>query len=157
MRYDFDPTAISVSFKVFPKGDYEFSIGEPRAFARVSQEGKETYGIRFPLKCEGVIDGDSSLVGERAVYTAYLHGGDNPFVKQFIMGALGFSLNSEGEKEFNEKYKGYDWSYDPQAGTVGDMWSEVTGSRVIASLDAQLFNDELRQQWKSFRAVKDAI
>lgn len=154
MRYDFDPTAISFTFKTFPKGDYEFSVGEPRAFKRTTNEGKESYGVRFPLKCERVVDGgDESMAGERASYPCYLHGEPNPFVSQFLAATLGFPIDQNGEKAFRDKYRGSDWSFDPDNGTVGDMWSEVTGGRVIASLDIQIHEGEPRQQWVSFRPV----
>lgn len=157
MRYDFDPTAVSATFKTFPKGDYEFSVGEPRSFKRTSNEGKETFGVRFPCKCEEVVsEGDPKMKGERAVYSAYLHGEANPFVKQFLMAVLGFSVDETGEKAFDEKYKGYDWSFDPDNGTVGDMWSTVTGGRLIASMDIQMWENEPRQQWASFRPVGEA-
>jgi len=154
MRYEFDVSAVSVTFKTFPKGDYEFTIGEVKSFKKTSQEGEETYGIRFPMKCVAVVEeGDSAMVGERANYDAYLHGEPNPFAVAFVMAVLGFPITEDGERAFKEKYEGEDWGYDADNGTVGDMWSKATGGRLIAHSSPRMYEGTLRNNFESFRSV----
>ena len=66
-RYEGDPTRASATFEVFPKGDYEFVIGEPKAFERNNRDNKLTFGIRFPLTCQS----DGSMKNKPFVQTLY--------------------------------------------------------------------------------------
>lgn len=152
-RYEFDPNAVTATIPVFAKGDYEFIVGEPKAFARTNNEGKESYGIRWPLVVAEVIEGDQAAKDKRTVYTTYMHGQSEPFAKRFAMAVMGFSGNADGERAFNEKTAGQDWDYDTDSGACGDMWRSLTGGRVVGSVDIQLYEGNQTQDWVGFRAI----
>jgi hypothetical protein len=162
--YEFDPTKVTATIPIFPKGDYEFVVSEPKSFAKTNEEGKTSMGIRFPVLCEDVAYdadgnpvGDPKFKGKRTIYSGYLHSdGAQAFTKGFLLAALGFDRNEAGERAFDEKYKGQDWGIDPDSGACGDMWRQVTGARVVASLDvAPNKNDptQMIQQFSGFRRV----
>lgn len=155
-QHNYDPTAVTVSFKTFEKGDYEIIVGEPKAFAGTNAEGNENFGIRFPGKIAAVVEeGQEDAVGERSIYTCYLHGAAGPFGKAFAMACLGYEKSEEGEALFNEDHGSKDWSFDSDSGSCGDGWRELTGCRVIASMSIQHNPNDgsKRQQYDSFRPV----
>lgn len=154
-RYDADPTTVTGVIAVLDKGEYELLIGEAKGFEKAKQNAQPgdplTAGIRYPVT---VAEGPEK--GAKTFYTCYIHTPESlGFAKQFIMTANGFPLTKEGEKAFNEKNRGGDWSMDPSSGGVGDMWREVTGKRVIAVVDTQLAPDgvTLQQKWIKFRPL----
>jgi len=49
--------------------------------------------------------------------------------------ALGFQINSRGEKQFDEQYAGQDWSIDTATGACGAVWREATGRHIIVTVD----------------------
>src|SRR5256885_4554624 len=98
-RYEADPSKVTATLDVLEKGDYEFVIGEPRAFFGASKtEGKsDNYGVRYPVKVA-----EGAMKGKRQLINCYIHTEDSlAYSKQLLMAALGFPLNSEGEKAFN--------------------------------------------------------
>lgn len=148
-RYEWNPSAVSTTIEVFPKGDYEVTVGEPKAFARQNQQGKDTYGIRYPLTLA-----DN---GKRTVFTVYMHSeGAQSFGKMFLMAALGFEKSPEAEKEFDAQMAEQDWNYDPETGGVGDGWRLAMGQRAIVSLDIQISkeDDKERQNFVGFRRLE---
>lgn len=136
-RYEPDLTKVAATIEIFSKGDYEFSIGEPKSFSSPKDDGTATVGIRFPLKVEEVYDGgDEKAKGKRTILTVYVHNeGGQSMAKQFIMCALGYKRNPQDERKFDEKYSGSDWGLDPDSKSVGDVWREPVGRRVRSSLD----------------------
>lgn len=153
MQYDWNAGETSATFETFPKGDYEVTVGEPKAFIRTKANSEEsTWGIRFMLRFA-----NGANAGKRTSYNAYLTG-ENPFVKQLLMAGNGFSIDPNGEREFEEFAAGYDWKYDVQSGEVGSGWRTVTGKNVIAVLDVQpgkgADQDKTFQQYKGFRRVE---
>lgn len=150
-RYELDPTSVTAVIALLDKGDYELLVGEPKGFEKTSQEGKVSAGVRYPVT---VAEGPET--GARTFYTCYIHTeGAIAFAKQFLMTALGFALDRESEKRFDAKYRGSDWGVDPATGGVGDVWREVTGKRVVASVDLQMGQDGVTQQqkWVRFRPL----
>lgn len=150
-RYDVDPTSVTAVIALLEKGDVELLIGEPKSFEKTNQEGKVSRGVRYRVT---VAEGPET--GASTFYTCYTHTeGAVAFAKQFLMTALGFTLDRESEKRFDAKYKGSDWGMDTDSGAVGDVWREVTGKRVIASVDLQLGQDGVTQQqkWVRFRPL----
>lgn len=155
-RYDADPTSVTGVIAILDKGEYELLIGEPKGFEKPKKDAQPgdplTAGVRYPVTVA-----EGSEKGSKTFYTCYIHTPDSlGFAKQFIMTAMGFPLTKEGEKAFNERHRGSDWSVDPEnGGAVGDMWREVTGKRVIAVVDTTLAQDgvTLQQKWVKFRPL----
>jgi hypothetical protein len=151
-RYEFDPSKVAATMTVFPKGEIELLIGEPKSFQREAGEDKHlSVGIRYAV--QGILENGKK---GRSVYSLYLHNeGAQGFAKRFVMAALGYAPNEASENKFDEDFKGQDWSYDPTNGNCGDMWREVTGHRVIAEVDITTNNNtgDQMQQWKGFRPV----
>ncbi len=134
-RYEHDPSAVQSTMQVFPKGDYEFSVGEPKPFERTNAANKLSYGVGFSLKCERVVEGEDNMLGKRAYFSCYQHTeGGCSFSKRFQMSCLGHKGNPQGENAFNDEVAGQNWGFDPDEGTVGDMWSNLTGNRLVISM-----------------------
>lgn len=154
-RFEFDPSTVVASIEVFPKQEYEVQIGEPKSFKRMAGEGEkehESYGVRFSL----VIKRPDEYNNKRTIYSLYLHTeGSQAMGKQFMMAAMGFSKGAAEEKRYDAEARGKDWSLDFQTQGVGDAWRELTGKRVIVSLDVTKNNrtgDEM-QQFQSWRPI----
>jgi hypothetical protein len=155
-RYEPDLTKVTAGIEIFPKGTYEFSIGEPKAFSRENRQGVTTVGTRYPLRCEMVHAGDQNFKNKRTLTSLYLHTEEaQGMAKRFIMAALGFNGNQEGEQTFDAEYKGRDWSLDPEVGSVGDVWREPTGRRVLADCDSQIVkgDDGTERTFQSFNWI----
>jgi hypothetical protein len=150
-RYDSSPANVQASIEVFPKDDYLFIIGEPKPFFRVTQKGTDSYGVRLGLTVR-----DGSYEGKRTSTTLYYQSeGAQAMSKQFIMAALGYGKGKAEEQRFNQDWGTADWSFDTDAGTVGDAWRELTGKLVVGSLDVQIGdNGDEQQQFKGWRAAK---
>jgi len=149
-RYEADPSKVTATFEVLEKGDYEFAFGEPKAFLRTGDKG-DNYGVRYPVKVA-----EGPFTGKRQIVTCYIHTDDAlAFSKQTLMAALGFDVNSEGEKAFNAKYAGSDWSIDTDTGACGDVWREVIGKHAVATADvgANPKDGTPTQQFKKWRKV----
>jgi hypothetical protein len=142
-RYEGDPTRASATFEVFPKGDYEFSIGEPKAFERTNAKGAPTWGIRYTL----TVQSEGPHKGKIFVQTLYKHVETAEGInKRFVMAAMGYQVKRDDEKRFDADFAGKDWSFDTDSGACGDAWRELTGRRVVASLDVKLGQDQTEQQ-----------
>lgn len=150
--FNFDPNKAQVSFDVLPKGEYEFTIGEPKPFFRQNSKGEDSYGIRFAMKC--VTPG---LESKRVQpYSCYMQSeGGQSFTKQFLMAALGYEKGPKEEQRFNEDMGGKDWSFDPESGSVGSAYSGAQGSRIIGIVDVSIDKDTgaEQQQWKGWRSI----
>lgn len=156
-RYNPNPTAATVSIPVFPKGDYEFTLKEPKPFERTNQEGKTSHGVRYALDCTAVVEGDKNMKGKRTIFSCYQHNeGAVSFAKQFQMAVYGFDRSEHGETGFNDLALTKDWSYDPEAGAVGDGWKGMTGKRVVISMDVGVnpVSGEPNQNFTGFAPVK---
>jgi hypothetical protein len=151
MQYGFDPSTVSASFEVYPKGDYEVKIGEPKPFARDNRDGKPTYGVRYPL----TITSPGPQMNKRALYSCYMHTeGSQAFTKQFLMAAYGYKRTQPEEERFNRDFTGKDWLFDPENGSVGDVWKNAQGQRITISLDVQKTEDDKeQQQFTGFRPI----
>lgn len=126
-------SGVSAGIPVLENGDFEFVIGEVKAFSKPSQkDGIDvlTYGIRTSLK---VVEG-ASHVGKTVPFTMYLHSEEaQPMVKQFLMAAYGYGRNTEAE--FNEKFASEDdWFVDLETTEIGEVYKGLTGQRVLANV-----------------------
>lgn len=132
-RFEFDPTTVVASLEVFPKGEYEFVVGEPKSFLRQAGEDKhDSFGIRYSLTVKQPDEYD----GKRSVFSTYYQSeGSQAMAKQFIMAVLGYGKGKPEEERFDRDMRGKDWSFDPETGACGDIYRELTGKRVIGSLD----------------------
>ncbi|MBA2706039.1 MAG: hypothetical protein H0U60_19550 [Blastocatellia bacterium] len=153
-RYEFNPSAVTASIEVFPKGEYEFQVGEPKAFAKEGDdEGKGgNFGVRFPI----VIKAPGQYEGKRTVSSIYFHSeGGRSFAKQFMMAVMGYGKGETEEKRFDADMTGKDWSANYEGGDVGQAYREMTGMRVIGQLDITKNNrtGEPMQQFKSWRPI----
>lgn len=159
-QYNPDPTTVSAFFYLFEKGDYLFDVQEGKPFEGTNQKGEANAGIRYPIVCSNVLEGDSSGKGKKQMFTCYIHSdGAMSFSKRFLMACLGYSSDSEGELRFNAENQGADWRVDPnpEAPYVGEMWKKVTGATLVLHASTRL-NDEgqKQQQWNGFSPLSDA-
>lgn len=156
-QYNPDPSQVSAFFYIFSKGDYLFEVGEGKPFEGINAEGKSNAGVRYPLVCTDVIEGDSQGKGKRQMFTCYIHSeGAISFSKRFLMGCLNFEGTSEGEAKFNEEIAGADWRVDPDptAPFLGEMWQRVNNTSVIISCDVKLDDEQKKQQnWGAFAPI----
>jgi hypothetical protein len=158
MRYEPDLTKVQSSIPIFPKGTYEYSVGEPKAFGGTNRKGDPKLGVRYSVRCEEVHDGDQKFKGKRTIVSLYVHTEDaQGMAKRFILAALGYAVNEQGEKEFDAEYKGRDWSIDPETGAVGDVWREPTGKRVLSDCDIQAGDEGAQFQAFSWRPLNSAV
>ena len=152
-RYNWNPAESSASFEVFPKGDVNILLGEPKPFERTAQNGSLSAGVRFACKIESVDPSypDQNAVGKRIMVTCYMHNdGGRDFAKQIIMAALGFDVNAANERKFNEQFGAADWSFDPITGTTGDAWRQLTAAKIRVSLDVQPNPNDATQMQQKF-------
>jgi hypothetical protein len=155
-RFEFDPSTVVASIEVFPKQEYEFQVGEPKAFKRTAAQGTDTehdsYGVRFPL----VIKQPDQYNNKRTIFSTYLQSeGAQAMAKQFIMAVMGYAKGIEAEKKYDADARGKDWSLDFPTGAVGDAWRELTGKRVIGTLDQtkNKTTGDPMQQFVSWRPI----
>jgi len=158
-QYSPDPSQVSAFFHIFSKGDYLFDVGEGKPFEGVNAKGDSNAGVRYPLICTDVIEGDSSAKGKRQMFTCYIHSeGAMSFSKRFLMAALGYEANNEGEMRFNAESQGKDWRVDPnpEAPYVGEMWKAPAGASLVIHASAGL-NDsgDKQQKWDGFSPLSD--
>lgn len=133
-RYEFNPDAVSAVIEVLPKGEYEFIVGEPKAFGGKNQAGGDSYGVRFPLVLAE--DSNGKRKGTRIFFSTYQQSeGAQAIAKQFLMAVHGYKRNEEGEKAFNGEFAGKDWGFDTDSKSVGDAWMSAKGKRVKGALD----------------------
>lgn len=139
-----DPTKIQVALALFEKGEYVFTIGEPKAFARDKKDKAgnitgRSVGVRYPIVCNLPATHD----GLRQFFSAYIHtDGALAFAKGFVMAALGFNpRDQKSEESFNAKYAGVSWSVDVGTGAVGDMWRNCKGHQIKLSCDITIQED----------------
>lgn len=151
--YKRNPKDASAGFIVFPKGDYEVTLGEAKAFKGEGEKGKN-YGVRFSGKVTGG-DVDQKFIGKKASVNCYQHtDGSADFAKQVQMAALGFNQDVEGqEAEFDEASQDLDWSFNPDDGFVGDGWKEMEGKVLVFSWDTQIVEGNTRQKTVSIRPL----
>ena len=157
MDHNFTPdlTNVAATIKVFDKGIYEFSIGAAKPFKKAASGDKaEQFGIRYPLKVEAVHeDGEPDQVGKgETVFTCYLHNeGGQGMSKQFVMAGYGYRVNDEGEEAFNEAVgSDADWAVNFEDGTVGTIWGELAGKRILAELDSKVNKANPDQKFQNF-------
>ncbi|KKN09060.1 hypothetical protein LCGC14_1050470 [marine sediment metagenome] len=159
-QYNPDPTTVSAFFYLFEKGDYLFVVGEGKPFEGTNQKGDPNAGIRYPIVCTNVLEGDSGGKDKKQMFTCYIHSdGAMSFSKRFLMACLGYESSAEGEAKFNKENKGEDWGVDPnpEAPHVGEMWKKVSGSSVVLHADVRLNDDgQKQQQWTGFSPLSDA-
>lgn len=148
-RYESNPSAVQSSIEVLPKDDYEFVVGEPKAFERTGAKGVN-YGVRY-----GLTVGSGDYNGKRTVVTLYEHTeGAQSMAKRFKMAALGYAGGRAEEKRFDAEWGGKDWSFDTDSGSVGDAWRELVGQRVVGSLDVRMDdNGNENQDFKGWRPL----
>lgn len=156
-KRNFDPTTVTSTIQIFSKGSYEFSVGEPTVFVRTKKDGGLSEGIRYPLVCEVVHDGDPNMKGERQFLAIYptSEGGLAYGKGTFLMPTLGYNRDADSEKKFNAAYEGQDWGIDFEAKAAGDMWKQPVGKRVIGDLEPGINSEDgsAVQKFNGFRKV----
>lgn len=145
-RYEGDPTRVAAGLEVFPKDEYEFIVGEPKAFEKLGENGLN-HGVRWSLTC--VTEGP--MKGKIFIQTNYQHSeAAKPMGKRFTMSVLGYG--PKDEKRFDADFAGKDWGYDTDSGAVGDAWRETVGKRVIGDVDIVMNKrdgtDQNRVNWR---------
>lgn len=148
-RYEADPTKVAAGLEIFPKDDYELTIGEPKAFQRTGDKGVN-YGVRFTL----AIASEGQYKGKKYIQTCYEHSENaKPMNKRFIMAALGYQSDKNSEKRFDKDFEGADWSFDTDSGACGDAWRAATGKRIVGSFDVKLGDNGQEQQQVQWRPL----
>lgn len=158
-RYEADLTKVSAGIPVFPKGDYEFTVGTPKAFKRKGKKG-ENWGVGLNVTCVEVLDGDPAYKGKKSYISLFMHSeGAQGFSKQTVMALYGYTTDPKSENNeqaFNEKFAGEDWSYDPESGKCGDIYKNLEGKRFQCPLDSRTNPDDdsqLQQVWGKIRPL----
>ena len=151
-QYGFNPAAVDAGFPVYPKGQYEMIIGDPKPFLGKAIEAGSTktqnYGVRYAL-----IIAEGEKKGKKAIMNCYMHvEASQGFAKQFLMAAAGFNpKDQDAEARYNEESGAKDWTYDPDTGRVGEAWLELRGKRILIDLDVTMDKDQKEQQkWVGF-------
>lgn len=165
-RYEHDPSTVSASLFVFPKDEYEFKVGRPRAFERTAAKGHQSYGVRFPLTCT-----QGQYAGKKSVFSIYLHSdGAAGMGKRFEIAAAGYDVNDANEARYNDESKGKDFSYDTDNGEVGSGWLEFEGTSVMCDVettpqkndkgedvvDPRTGDKVMQQVWGTWRPIEGA-
>lgn len=149
--YSGDPTRVAAGFPVLPKGDYEFTIGEPKAFEKVDPASGEVknHGVRYML----TVVNECAQKGAKVSQTLYYHTlGAEQMAKRFILAANGYQVKDE--KRFDADFTGKDWGYDPASNSTGDGFRELVGKRIVGNFDVKLGqNDEDQQDIKGWRPI----
>lgn len=151
-RYTPNQQNSTAALEVFNKDEYEFVIGEPKAFYNAAKDNTatggvekgESYGIRYVLTHAA-----GPYAGKKYIKTLYLHSeGGRDMAKQFMMPAYGFQVNAEAEAEFNKKIveEGLDDSFNTDDGSVGSYWTHVKGGRVKGALDVGTYNNKAQNK-----------
>jgi hypothetical protein len=87
-------------------------------------------------------------------YTASFKSPDGQHLaKHFMMACMGYGKSQSEEKRFHRDQAAKDWSFKPADGTVGNVWTQLVGARVIAVLDYQPNQNEEMPQFTSWRSV----
>lgn len=162
-RFTPDLAKVRAGFPTIESGEWEFIIGEAKGFHYVKDDGKEVYGVRYPLEIAGSVDAggnlkDEELSGDQAApFSLYLHskkaGG---MVKQWLLAALGYTIEEEDEANesvFGEHDFGWDLDEDEDP-VVGDGWTMPEGRRIRMTCSVQIMdNGDKRQQYGSYVPV----
>lgn len=156
--FRFDPSTVSATLEVLPKGEYEFKVQSAKPFLKQSGEDKhDSYGIRFNLVV--TLAKDDAFVGKKVIYSTYFQSeGAQAMAKQFMMACLAYGKTRSEEERFNREKGSLDWEFDPnpESQSLGEAWtSEIVGSRVIGMLDVQPNNNtgEAMQNFKGWRSI----
>ena len=155
-RFEFDPSTVVASIEVFPKMEYEFQVGEPKAFRRTAGQGTDNEHDSFGVRCSLVIKQPDEYNNKRTIFSLYLQSeGAQAMAKQFIMAVMGYAKNITEEKKYDAEARGKNWDLDFSTGAVGDAWRELTGKRVIGSLDQtkNKTTGDPMQQFVSWRPI----
>ena len=154
-RYTPNPSNVTATFETFPKGDYEFTMGKPKAFQKTEKKGDvETvvnFGVRVPLTIN-----EGQYKGKKTSVALYFHNdGSESASKRFQMAAFGFKNNADAEREFNLRAAELDWSFDQETGDVSDDWKQFEGKQIVGVLDVDKNKNtgEPMQQFKSWRPI----
>lgn len=152
--YNPDPSTVSAYFFLFSKGDYLFEVGEGKCFEGQNQKGDANAGIRYPIICSDVLEGDSKGRGKKQMFTCYIHSdGAMSFSTMFMMACLGYESSGDGESKFNEEHQGADYRVDPnpEAPYLGEMWASLKGTSLVIHASIALNPDGVKQQkWNAF-------
>jgi hypothetical protein len=164
--WDFDPSTVSASIEVLPKDEYEFQVGEPKAYLNPGKQQPDgttkadNFGVRYPLTVMRSAN-HPETVGKKVLLNGMMHTpGSQAMTKGFLMAVFGYHNKPDEEKEFNAVTATKDWKFHPPSGGVSDFWREATGLRVIGSLDTAPRQDnpaESQQQFKGWRPVVDGF
>lgn len=148
-RFTPNPAAATAGFPIYPAGEYEVVIGEPKSFFREGKDGKAAnYGITFRST---IAEGE--YAGKPIMLNCYMHTLESEgFSKQIQMASLGYTKDKEDT--FNTDCGSLDWSFDTDNGSAGEAWHKMKGTRIIVALDVKMGNGgEQQQQTKSFRPL----
>ena len=148
-RFTPNLSAVSAGIPLLDDGSYEFSIGEPKAFARTTQKNGidvELSGITVSFK---VVEGPSHI-NKNIPQSFYLSNEDaQPMIKQFLMAAYGFGKASEAG--FNEQFSnGEDYAYDAETQEMGEVWRGLAGKRILAEVVSKPSKQDPNQMQNRF-------
>ena len=155
-RFDFNPQTQDIGFPIYPKGTYEFEIGEPKTYNRTAKNAgdPDRYGVSVLLKCsEGEMKGK--------VYNVNFdfssdYGPANAMT--FLVVASGHDANDEGVAAFRAETQGKDFTVDVEQKLLGDGWTEcMKGQKVLGDMDTEADPNnvgKLRQKFPKWLPVQ---
>lgn len=151
MEYTWDATKSSVTFENYPKGDYEMTVGDPKAFLYERKDGKpDSRGVRYAMRIVG-----GEYDGKPASFSAFFgDDGANSWLKQLLMSANGFEIDKKGEREFEAWAASQNLNIDFDALTLGEGWHTPVGKNVIASLDLVVNKNDPEKVYQNFSAFR---
>lgn len=150
-RYNFDPNAVAATMTVFEKGEYTFKLTSVKSFLGKEKEGKETsYGVRVTAECQT----PGAYLGKKAIFNLYMHNeGSQSVSKQVLMAAYGYEKNPEAEAQFNSDFTVKDWSFNPEDGSVGEVWNGLINQQVIAVNVPKIYEGNAQNAFGGWRKI----
>ena len=150
-RFDANLSTVSAGIPLLDKDSYGFTVGEPKAFYRKNNDGVESYGVQYQIRCRKPGKYENT---PQFVQINWANDTARGIGKQFAMAVLGFNpRDNADEKAFDAQYGNEDWSFDTDSGAVGDFWRLLTGKRVSADVDVYLDKNGVernRMNWRKF-------
>lgn len=150
-RFSFNPNTTDIGFPVFPKGQFTFKIGEPKAFVRDGDEStgaKAKEGVSYLLRVVRSAD-HPDMVGKpyNASYDLSQDYGNQNFM-QLLVAALGFKGDEAGVKAARAAVEGKNWDYNPADKTCGSGWHVIKEREVTLEFDTPAANPKAKDPTK---------
>lgn len=125
-----------------PKDDYEVEVlsvkYNKQEIKQGDRAGQLMHKVTVNTKIITTVNGDPTRAGKPVRIDFIVDEDAESFnrIVRFIMACHGIKAGTdEADMEFKEKFQGYDFSVDPDSGTLGNGYNVLVKQRVIVSLD----------------------